>query len=154
MAGWDATSIFYYHGVRVLLFLFVAALLMCLFTMSLSWLWSALPSQMVVKSASMQQIDINDAAMDNYPALKDPSSDVKMIPGGSAIATGIANSLVAMKDYNAAIVQQANTTFGAPVIQSVVDRGALLPENDDWSPEDKPPPTPAPMPREIMLFSL
>ena len=152
--AWDLNSAFYYHGARVLMFLFVAAMLMCLFVVCTSWLWSALPRQMVVKSASLEQTNVNDAAMDNYPKLKDPSADVTLMPGGSTIATGIANSLVALQDYNNAVIQQANTTFGAPVIQSVVDRGALLPENDDWSPEDKPPPTPAPMPREIMLFSL
>ena len=163
MADADAMSHFYRHGSRLLFIMLIGVTLACILMVCISSFFASFPRRISVVAlptgtgAVVQ--DSGDIYGDDYPkyAPAAASSSDAMIPGGSDIMRGIDDSLAKEQAYNTALGQLATATFGAPMMQSVIDRGSLFEANDDWSPADTASASavvPPPMTKEVMLFSI
>ena len=148
-----ANMIFFNHGRILLTGLAVALVLVVMSVLCIGSVLSAFPRRIAVVSSNGLKEESDDPYGDNWPKFKYVDETV-MLPGGSEIMRGIDDNLAKQKLYNEAVRKTAATTFGAPMIKSVIDRGSLFEPEDDWGPEGAPSSVePAPFTKEVTLFS-
>lgn len=148
-----ANMIFFNHGRILLMGLIIGLILVVITVLCIGSVMNSLPRRVAVVSSNGQKEESDDPYGDNWPKFKYPDETV-MVPGGSEIMRGIDDNLAKQKLYNEKVRQTATTTFGAPMVKSVIDRGSLFEEGDDWGPEGAPSSVePAPFTKEVTLFS-
>lgn len=148
-----ANMIFFNHGRILLASLAIGMVLMIIAVLCIGVIMKSFPRRISVVSSSGLKDDPADPYGDNWPKFK-YVDDTVMLPGGSEIMRGIDDNLAKHKLYNENVRKTAATTFGAPMIKSVIDRGSLFESEDDWGPEGAPSSVePAPFTKEVTLFS-
>ena len=146
--------VFYDHGRMLLMALIVGAALTCVFVACMRALSQSMPSRVTVRLASGAIVDPRDPYQDDWPRYPAPKEPDAMMAGGSEIMRGVDDNMDRLKRYNAAVRKTSHTTFGAPMLESVIDRGSLFEPGDEWGPEAAAPPAdPTPMTKEVTLFS-
>lgn len=148
-----ANMIFFNHGRILLAALAIGLALIVVAVLCIDKVLKAFPRRITVVSSHGLKEEASDPYGDNWPKFKYVDETV-MVPGGSEIMRGIDDNLAKQKLYNENVRKTAATTFGAPMIKSVIDRGSLFETEDDWGPEGAPSSVePAPFTKEVTLFS-